>query len=89
MASVYVVWKRQDGRTTVRLRNGTWAKWKDSKGFGALRTCVSLHSRRGAERIMNSAINRGAKAAGYISSSDLSKDESFSARAIKRNRDPS
>jgi len=38
---------------------------------------------------MKSAINNGAKAAGYISSSELSKDESFTARAIKRGNDPS
>jgi len=87
--TVYVVWKRQERKTLVRLRSGKWSTWKNSKGFGALRTCVSLHSRNGAERLMKSAINNGAKAAGYISSSELSKDESFTARAIKRGNDPS
>ena len=91
MPTQYVVYKRESGSTKVRCRDGKYRTWKDCKGFGALRTCVSLHSHAGANRAMNSAFNSSdkVKSAGYISSSELSKDESFTARAIKRNRDPS
>lgn len=88
MSAVYVVYKRAGGNTLVRLRNGKWATWKNSKGFGALQTCVSLHSRAGAERIMKTVVRGDAKGAGYISSSNLSKEESYLARAIKHNRNP-
>jgi hypothetical protein len=85
MRDTYIFWVVDGDCSKVRCNDGNYRKFKDTKGYGALKECISLHTKRGGERLMKTTMY---DKCGYIITTHFSENKGDS-ESIKHNRIPS